>query len=317
MTYIPQIQTPEEKKFYAAIQSPMTMEELDETIKWFKEDFAQKKEVKKHVSRVSDAARVLMLRELMYNPSFTHFLYNLGRSSEPCYKKVDSLVNLLLKDNKRLGAQMYKSLESTSCIRPRVFNGDTLTHIAGRMGYFNILNKIFLSKEGTLTLLTPNASGYTPIDAIGQQMDWLSAEKEKYPDIYTEHHNRLKGCKSTSNSHINLGAWKYPLEAKAQLKRALGQGVANLGTSILSNGVAIGVAVSAINGASLMYDKLADTDKGWIGYNPYAVNTQAPAKVSWIERAFDAIPAAPIMVCGAPAPKALGQLLNLHRQRIR
>lgn len=315
MVEIKQLQTNEEKDFYDLIQTAKTMDELHPLLKWFNNDKKMKETQRGYKSPVCDEAKILMLRKLMYNDSFSDLLYNLGREKE--YKDMDYLLNHLIKNNNSLDCRMYKSAQGRESVslRPRVFDGDTITHIAGRLGYFNILNKIFLFPAGIETLKMSNASGYLPVDAIGVQMNWVSADKELKAEEKKLQHDRLKGCEKTSINHIQIATWMHVTGQTeyTQKKKMWPKKVLELFSSVVTNGLAVTAAGEAY---SLCYNKLLNNqEKRWIGVDPDPKQApEASVKSSLVKRIAKHLEMMPPALYGAPSPMVVEQLLY-SRQR--
>lgn len=260
----PQINTPEEQRFYKLCQTAKKGRDLVEFIKWMRSQTQKKQHIQSHTIPISDEAKVLMLRALMYNLNLRKILHELGAEDSVEHKAVDSVINICIKDNKKLNCRMFRSPGEGCLLNPRVYQGDTIMHITGRLGFYNLINKICTRPNGSELLAMPNSCGFTPVAAIGDQMHRLSVKKNEIdPEIYAAYHDQLKGCKSTADSHTMIACKEHPvhlLDNKIPfLKR-----IFNLLASVASEGI----FSTALSEADYVCDRLIDNRRDWLGFRP-------------------------------------------------
>lgn len=183
------------------------------------------------VHELSDEAKVLALRALIYNPKLTQaFLLNDDILMES--------VEQLTKNNKKLNTQMTEPIDS----RIRSCSGDTLMHCAARMGLRRLLIHLYNAGAADSLILT-NSHGYTPFDSVMNQMDRVSddiklTKKEKVNQIF-----HLQKVRSTLNNLEyrkiikNQNAIAKKLDVTYDEQKELGNILTSIPSQVVSNGV--------------------------------------------------------------------------------
>lgn len=261
----PQIKTPEEQRFYKLCQTAKTGTDLRVFLQWMILQTHYNRQCKSHVIPISNEAKILMLRALMYNLNLRNLLYELGAQDTLEHKIMDSVINICIKDNNKLNSHMYRSPGKGSLLNPRVYQGDTIMHITGRLGFYNLINKLCTRPGGSELLAISNSCGFTPVAAIGDQMHRLSIQKKNLdPDVYTVYHDRLKGCKSTADSHAMIAHFKESNIHLLNQKQPLLKRIFNVLSSVARDGF----ISTALNEADYMCDRLLDNRINWLGFGP-------------------------------------------------
>ncbi len=202
------------------------------------------------VHELSDEAKVLALRALIYNPKLTKaFLLN--------DSLLMSAVDTLTQGNKKLNTQMTHPIDS----RIRSCSGDTLMHCAARMGLRRLLVYLYNAGAGDSLTLT-NSHGYTPFDSVLNQMDRVTDDKtlsknEKNSKIFHLHKvrstlNNLEYRKIIKNQN----AIAKKLDVAYDEQKELGDIITAIPAQLVSNGVKSGLLSTVGRLAEWVYKKM-------------------------------------------------------------
>jgi len=183
------------------------------------------------VYELSDEAKVLILRALIYNTRLTKaFLLN--------DNVLMSAVEQLTQGNKKLNTQMAEPIDS----RVRSCSGDTLMHCAARMGLRRLLVHLYNAGAGDSLTLT-NSHGYTPFDSVLNQMDRISGDPSMDMKEKVSKNFHLEKVRSTLNSLQyrkiikNQNAIAKQLDVAYDEQKELGNILTSIPAQVASNGV--------------------------------------------------------------------------------
>lgn len=263
--------------------------------------------IKKHplmqkVYELSDEAKVLVLRALIYNPHLTGaFLLNDNTL-------MDS-VEQLTKGNKKLNTQMTHPIDS----RIRSCSGDTLMHCAARMGLRRLLVHLYNAGAGDSLTLT-NSHGYTPFDSVLNQMDRITDDKilsksEKNSKIFHLHKvrstlNNLEYRKIIKNQN----AIAKKLDVAYDEQKELGNILTSIPSQVVSNGVG-GVLGSVGRLTEWAYKKVVPHKTTYISED--SAHTANIKK----QNSFFGIPSDFVVLYGAPSPAVINYMTQNIRTR--
>lgn len=292
---------PEEKRAYLE----------NRRFKMYLSDFTSLKTppaIKKHplmqkVYELSDEAKVLVLRALIYNPHLTGaFLLNDNTL-------MDS-VEQLTKGNKKLNTQMTHPIDS----RIRSCSGDTLMHCAARMGLRRLLVHLYNAGAGDSLTLT-NSHGYTPFDSVLNQMDRVTDDRTLTMEEKVSKNFHLEKVRSTLNSLQyrkiikNQNAIAKKLDVAYDEQKELGNILTSIPAQVVSKGVS-GSLVGIVGRLSeWAYKQLYHPKNNYISED--SAHTANIKK----QNEYHHIPANFVVLYGAPSPAVIEYMTQNIRSR--
>lgn len=263
--------------------------------------------IKKHplmlkVHELSDEAKVLALRALIYNPHLTKaFLLNDDIL-------MDS-VERLTKDNKKLNTQMTHPIDS----RIRSCSGDTLMHCAARMGLRRLLVHLYNAGAGDSLILT-NSHGYTPFDSVLNQMDRVTADTSLNKRVKADQIFHLHKVRSTLNNLEyrkiikNQNAIAKKLDVAYDEQKELGNILTSIPAQVVSNGVG-GVLGTVGRLTEWAYKKMMPHKPAYISED--SAHTANIKK----QNGHHHIPSDFVVLYGAPSPAVINYMTRGIRTR--
>lgn len=187
------------------------------------------------IYELSDEAKVLALRALIYNIHLTPaFLSNDGILMD--------IVEKLTDRNKKLNTQMSEPIDS----RIRSCSGDTLMHCAARMGLRRLLIHLYNAGAGD-SLILANSHGYTPFDSVLNQMDRIADDPTLNIQEKASKTFHLEKVRSTLNNLEyrkiikNQNAISKKLDIAYDEQKELSDILTSIPSQVVSKGVGAGL----------------------------------------------------------------------------
>ena len=255
------------------------------------------------IYELSDEAKVLALRALIYNTHLTPaFLSNDGILMD--------VVEKLTNGNKKLNTQMTHPIDS----RIRSCSGDTLMHCAARMGLRRLLVHLYNAGAADSLVLT-NSHGYTPFDSVLNQMDRISDDSSLNIQEKAAKTFHLEKVRSTLNNLEyrkiikNQNAIAKKLDVAYDEQKELGNILTSIPAQVVSKGVGGGLVGIAGRLSEWAYKKIVPQKITYISEDSaHSANIKK-------QNEYHHIPANFVVLYGAPSPAVIEYMTRKIRER--